>query len=254
MPLVTVNGRKAHYSCPNPLSDRKGKVVLLVHGARGNHKVWLPQIEFLVAEHTPIAIDLPGHGDSEGSGSTRVAEYRDFVRGFVEALGISELVMAGHSMGGSIALDYTLHCPGVKALIPVGSSASWEIPEESIELWRTNPEKAKMEGQRRNFAKNTPESIVELNARNNAGTLPLVAAGDLEACSSFDVLASLDKIDVPTCIICGVEDAYAEGSRILHSKIAGSRLEWVEDAGHFPTIEQPEVTKGLLRDFLNSLP
>lgn len=255
MPHVTIGGQKAFYSCPRPLAEGevKGNVVVLVHGARGNHKIWAPQIEALAADHTPIGIDLPGHGESEGAGSTVVSEYRDFLKDIVDTLGLTRFVIAGHSMGGSIALDYALHYPGAEALILVGSAAKWTIPQYYIDLLRNDPEKAREESAKRNFAKNTPRSIIELNDRNNSSTDPMVGARDLEACNAFDVLADLDKIKLPTCIICGEEDTYVDGSRIMHSRISGSRVEWIKDAGHDPSIEQPEITNGIFKSFLSSL-
>ena len=118
MTHIQVNGERAFYASPHDVAggDRRGKTVLLVHGARSNHRIWAPQLQALARRHTPIAMDLPGHGESEGSGSTNVSEYRDFVKALVDALGLESFVIVGHSMGGSIALDFTLNYPGVGAL------------------------------------------------------------------------------------------------------------------------------------------
>lgn len=255
MAFVTVNGKKAFYTCPRDVAggETRGKVVLLIHGARSNHKIWAPQIRALAWSHTPIGMDLPGHGESQGTGSTDVSEYREFVKGLVDALGLQKFVMAGHSMGGSIALDYALHYPGVEALIPVGSAAKWAIDQEYIAALRADPEEALKKYGRRNFAKSTPGAIIELNNWNNKTIEPSVGVGDLEACNGFDVLANLGKIDVPTCIVCGEEDQYAEGSRILNDRIAGSQVHWVKDAGHDPSIEQPLATNRIFLEFLGSL-
>ena len=254
MPFISVSGNDVHYECPNPIGERKGKVVILIHGATDNHKVWNPQIVSLAREHTPIALDLPGHGESEGSGSTQVSEYRDFVKGFVDALGLTEFVLTGHSMGGSISMDFTLRYPGVTGLILVGSSASWDIPQESIDLWKTDPQAARDRGAEMSFGKTTPKSIIEQHQRDGAGISAMVAAGDLQACQAFDIVSEVDQIKVPTLIICGDEDLYAvEGTKVLHEKTAGSRLEWIKGVGHDPSIETPDLTNQLMGDFLNEL-
>ena len=254
MPVTTVNRNNIYYECPNPVGQSKGKVVILIHGATSNHKIWNPQVVSLAREHTPIAVDLPGHGESEGSGSTQVSEYTDFLKGFVDALGLTEFVLAGHSMGGSISIDFNLRYPGVTGLILVGAAASWEIPQVSIDLWKTDPQAARDRSNELNFGKNTPRSVIEQNERNAAGISPLVAAGDLEACQIFDMVSELERIKAPTAIICGDEDFYAvEGSKVLHEKIAESRLEWIKGVGHDPSIETPDVTNQLMGDFLNQL-
>ena len=254
MPFATVNGTKAYFECPNPIDQGKGRTVILVHGATDNHKVWNPQIEFLAGQHTPIAVDLPGHGESEGSGSTIVSGYTDFLKGLVDALGLTDFVLAGHSMGGSISMDFALRYPGVKALIPVGSSASWDIPQDSIDLWKNEPATAREQGRGQIFGKNTPLAIIEQHEKDSAGIDNTVATGDLEACRDFNIVAEIDRIDVPTLIICGDQDLFAvEGTRVLHEKIDGSRLEWIEGVGHDPSIETPDLTNRLMADFLNGL-
>ena len=256
MPHVQVNGKQAFYASPRDVAggERKGRTVLLVHGARSNHRIWAPQLQALAPWHTPIAMDLPGHGDSEGPGSTNVSEYRDFVKGLVDALGLDSFVIAGHSMGGSIALDYSLTYPGVEAFIPVGSAAQWNIDDSYIDVYRKDPEKAVAESAARNFSKNTPRAIVELNEWNNRSTPIEVGIGDLEACNAFNRAPDLSQVNVPTCVICGVEDMYVDGSESLHAGIKGSEVHWIQNAGHDPSIEQPLTTNKILLDFLNYLP
>ena len=255
MAHIEVNGKTAFYTCPRDIvnGERRGKVVLLVHGARGNHLIWLPQIRALAQDHTPIGIDLPGHGDSEGPSSTDVSEYRDFLKGLVDALGLESFVIAGHSMGGSIGLDYALHYPGAEALILVGAGANWVVPQEFVDLYKTDFDRAVIEGMKVNFAKSTPWSIRELHERNNKTTPLASQTGDLEACNSFDVEAELERIDVPTCMMCGDEDAYGEKSRVLQDKIHGVQAHWLEKVGHCPTIEQPMATNRIFLEFLKSI-
>ena len=81
-------------------------------------------------------------------------------------------------MGGSIALDYTLNYPGVEAYIPVGSAPQWNIDEDYIDIYRTDPDRAVKESAGRNFSKSTPRAIVELNEWNNKSTPMEVGIGD----------------------------------------------------------------------------
>ena len=255
MAYIQVNGKRAFYACPRDLAngEKRGKVVVLVHGARGNHLIWMPQLRALARDHTPIAIDLPGHGDSVGPGSTDVSEYRDFLKGLVDALGLDSFVLAGHSMGGSVALDYALHYSRAEALILVGAGASWFIPQDFVDLYKTDFNRAVTEGMKVNFAGSTPRSIRELHEWNNKTTPLDSQIGDFEACNRFDVEAELGRIDVPTCVMCGDEDAYAEKSRVLLDKIPRAQARWLENVGHCPPIERPMATNGIFLEFLKSL-
>ena len=87
--------------------------------------------------------------------------YTEFLEGLVDELGLGGFVIAGHSMGGSIALEYTLRHPErVTGLVLIGSGARWGIPSERTSLWHTDPERARRETAQRNFSKSTPRSVV----------------------------------------------------------------------------------------------
>ena len=118
-------------------------------------------------------------------------------KALVDALGLDSFVIAGHSMGGSIALDYTLNYPGVEAYIPVGSAPQWNIDKDYIDIYRTDPDRAVKESAGRNFSKSTPRAIVELNEWNNKSTPMAVGIGDLEACNAFNQAPRLGDVKCP---------------------------------------------------------
>ena len=72
MGSVTVNGSKVNFDASEGFAEanRKGQTVLLIHGATDNHKIWHHQMEALSKDHSPVSVDLPGHLDSGGRGST----------------------------------------------------------------------------------------------------------------------------------------------------------------------------------------
>jgi pimeloyl-ACP methyl ester carboxylesterase len=90
----------------------KGPPVLLIHGVGLNADAWEPQIVTLSGRRRVIAVDMPGHGQSdllpEGA---RLDDYVAAIAGFIDALGISPLPVVGHSMGAMIALGLALDHP-----------------------------------------------------------------------------------------------------------------------------------------------
>jgi len=89
-----------------------GAPVLLIHGVGLNADAWEPQIVTLAARHRVIAIDMPGHGQSDllPDGSM-LSDYVSAIVGLIDALGISPVPVVGHSMGALIALGLALDYP-----------------------------------------------------------------------------------------------------------------------------------------------
>ena len=89
-----------------------GKPVVLIHGVGLNADAWEPQINTLSTRRRVIAIDMPGHGQSDLLPEGAVlADYVTAITGLIDALGISPVPVVGHSMGALIALGLALEYP-----------------------------------------------------------------------------------------------------------------------------------------------
>ncbi len=142
---IHINGHAVymHYAGKTTLPDvvpdfSKGRKVVMIHGAGGNGHSWHKQIAHLANAHSPIAVDLPGHGRSSGvDGMGSIREYADFLAAFLDALQIKSVVIAGHSMGGAIAMQTALAHPSrVDGLMLVATAARFNIPKDRISALR----------------------------------------------------------------------------------------------------------------------
>ncbi|MGH9760277.1 MAG: alpha/beta fold hydrolase, partial [Blastocatellia bacterium] len=80
----------------------RGRKIIFVHAAGSNGHSWHYQLEALAANHSPIALDLPGHGRTSGvEGLRTLHDYTGFIASFMDSLGIESAVIAGRSMGGA---------------------------------------------------------------------------------------------------------------------------------------------------------
>ena len=248
MESVTIGNRSVCYRVYSREADPQAPPLVLVHGAGGNHLVWPPALRHL-PHLTVYALDLPGHGASPGPGCVSVSAYSELLRDFVDALALPPFLLAGHSLGGAIALDFALaYGQRLAGLAILGGGARM----------RVSP--ALLEGVLHDFEKTTAQIVEYSYARNAAPALkttclhhlreadPHVLYGDFAACHDFDAVDRLAALTVPTLLICGQQDRMTppERSVYLHEHIAGSELLLVEEAGHNVMDEQPQVVAAAL--------
>jgi pimeloyl-ACP methyl ester carboxylesterase len=265
---VEVSGCATYYyyvgktTLPEVVPDfSRGRAILLLHGAGSNGHAWHYQYEHLGNRHSPIAPDLPGHAHSSGvEGLRAVADYGAFTLAFLDALKLDSVVVAGHSMGGAIAMELALRHPDrVKALVLTATAAKFDIPKERIETWRAvTMGRASQPFNNDGYSPKTiatkPEIIREGWAEQ-IQTDPRVRWGDLVACSQVDLRDRISGLDKPTLILAGADDSITPPAEaeFLRSRIKRARLEVVPDAGHRLTTERADVTNAAIDKFLDEL-
>ena len=85
---------------------------MLLHGFGGDLNNWLFNTDKLAERRRVYALDLPGHGESaKDVGAGDLAEFAGVLGGFLDAVGAGRAHLAGHSMGGAVALAFTLEHP-----------------------------------------------------------------------------------------------------------------------------------------------
>ena len=232
--------------------------VLLIHGAGGHHLYWPPQIRRL-HDQRMFALDLPGHGKSDGIGHHRVEDYTRAVLEFLQERRLNAAVWIGHSMGGAIALDAALRFPRrVLALGIISSGARLRVDPTILRhaaQETTFPATIKLIGDR-SFAAGTAKRLKELALHRMAETRSSVLLGDLMACDAFDIADDVAGIRVPTLIACGAEDRMTPPrySEYLRDHIVGSTMHLIGDAGHMLLLEQPDDLAEALGAFLDTIP
>jgi pimeloyl-ACP methyl ester carboxylesterase len=85
---------------------------VFIHGAQNDHSVWILQTRYF-AHHgfNVLAVDLPGHGRSQGTAMDSVGAMADWLLALLDAAGIAQAVLIGHSMGSLIALEAASRTP-----------------------------------------------------------------------------------------------------------------------------------------------
>jgi pimeloyl-ACP methyl ester carboxylesterase len=252
----------------------RGSPLVLVHGWLMSHYYFKRIIDALEAEREVIAIDLPGHGESDRPAPDAFAydlgAFADVVDEIMTTLGIERADLMGASMGGGTALTLAARRPErVQRLILVAATV-YPHPSPPLEaklalapgagpfLFKHVFGRREFERGARGMSVRDPgcldsEWVDYFWARFNR-------AGGREA--SYACLKTLltlsentgdpGRVRAPTLLVWGDEDRMvplASGKR-LHRAIAGAQLEVIPACGHMPHLERPEELMRKVRPFL----
>jgi pimeloyl-ACP methyl ester carboxylesterase len=257
MPEVVVKGTKIHYlESKTKKTDRPGPI-MFIHGSGGNAGIWQKVMDGVADEYSSLAVDLPGHGGSEGEGMKTIRDYGEFVKDFLDSLEPGPVILGGHSMGGAVVQYFSLRYPEkLGAILLIGTGSRLRVLPEALEMNRQMamgeiPPKFYPWG----FAEKTSPAIIAEGEREWAKTNAGVRYYDFLACDQFDLMEEIGRIRLPAMIVCGREDRLTpvKYSQFLNRKIAESRMEIIEEAGHMVMLECPRELSGAILRFLGSL-
>jgi 3-oxoadipate enol-lactonase/4-carboxymuconolactone decarboxylase len=262
---VTTGDRAVHYlhTGPTTLPDvppalDRGRLFVLVHAAGSTAGMWRRQIEGLGANHSVVALDLPGHGRSSGvDGLPTVEAYADCLIAFAEGLRLRPFVLVGRSMGGAVGQVVAAKRPALLAgLVLACSAARFDLPPAGVATLRDVvrgrlPQQFTTE----TFSPSTGMDLMREAWMQQVLTDPRVRLGDIEACIAFDGRPLLGAIRTPTLVVAGADDGVTPvaQSEELARGIAGARLEVIPAAGHQAPLEQAEAFDRLLAGFAEGL-
>src|SRR5688500_18418419 len=258
----------------------EGPVVVLIHGITGRSDQWVPAIDHLAADHTVLAPDLLGHGESaKPRGDYSLGAYASAVRDIMVALGHDRATIVGHSLGGGIAMQFAYQFPErIERLVLVNSGGLGREVHPLLRASTLPGSELVMPWLMHDRVVGAGEAIGRMLGvlKLQAGTdLAEVARGfaslnDAEARAAFIAtmravldpggqrVSALDRLylteDLPSLLIWGANDPIipVEHGRAAHELMPGSRLELLAGIGHFPQLEDPYRFAGLLADFIAS--
>lgn len=238
--------------------------IVLIHGAGDSAAVWERQSRLFSQSHFVLPVDLPGHGARVSEpGMDRHEKYAAEVCRLMDRQQISKAVVAGHSMGGAVALMMALeHRERVHGLVLVATGARMKMRPDFLEQARQSAEKY---GNQIPMATHIipveqmvhpaiPASVVQWLRERIGRASAQATYADFQANNSFDVMNRLPEIKVPTLVVGGGDDRMApqKFADFLANSIPGARLEILTPCGHYPMVEQEESFNRCLEEFLTS--
>lgn len=217
--------------------ERKGTYPLVfLHGLGGSGNNWLKLSKFLPDKYRLLMPDLAGHGKTVSNiYEYCVREQTEFLKSFIDALGLKDFTLVGNSYGGWVSMKFSAKIKKPLSLILVDSAGINPTVGES-----TEEDTVKF-----------VDRVMHMNPKNNRDTIRKFvkrnALGDEKLTED-----ELSVLPSNTLIIWGRKDhlipiEYAEK---LNRLIRGSVLRIIEDGGHIPHSTNPEKVAQVILEFM----
>lgn len=257
---LTVDGHAVFATNGGAAFDPAKPAVLFLHGAGFDRTVWRLQTRWF-AHHgrSVLAVDLPGHGWSDGLALSSIAVMAEWTAALIEAAGLEKAALVGHSMGGLVALETAARFPDkVRALGLCGVAAEMPVHPEMLDSAKADTPKVQelmtfwgIGNALHKGGMVSPglwlrrESLAVLSA-NKAG----VIQADLAACNAYkDAPVRAAAVKCPTVLVLGDGDLMTPAAKAkpLAAAIAGSRTVVIANSGHFMIVERPDESLEALK-------
>lgn len=270
------SGARAHYRMQG---NRDWQTIVLLHGSNASLHTWEPWVSQLSDRFFLVTVDLPGHGLT---GTTPADDYTyqgmvDFLKEFVDTVGLNQFVLGGNSMGGGITLSYALAHPedlthlilvdagGINVPPKPGEERDYPIAFDLAGRWYTDwifenvmPRGLAAEGLQSSVSVKsviTDEMIDQYwelarHPGNRRATGKRFAWYRENGGRNLDVTG----IALPSLIIWGDEDRLIPVSTayFLNERLPNSQLRIFSGVGHLPMEEVPADTASAVSSFLDA--
>lgn len=240
-----------------------GPVLVLIHGFLESKAIWDEFTEILQKDFTVVAVDLPGHGESEMLDDIHSMQLMaEIIKAVLEAEKIVKAVIAGHSMGGYVALQFAVdNSEMVNGLVLFHSHANADTDEAKENRRRTiNIVNQNKGGFIRQFI---PDLFDQKHVEKYTGAIQKLQ--DIAALMSSEaIIAALSGMrdrpsqlqyllvtEIPVLFIIGKQDSRMPYTQLMAQAVIPSHSEilLLEDVGHMGYIEAPGKTVQALKHF-----
>ena len=248
-----LDGAKIHYK-----SYGKGKdAIVLIHGWTCNLENWRDQIPDLSKRSRVIAIDLPGHGQSD---KPEIPYTMDLFANAIDAVmrdaKVEHAVLVGHSMGTPVARQFYRKYPQKTLAIVIVDGGlrlfgTKEMRDGFLAMFRSPGYKESGAQMMSQMMATLPAAEQERGKASFANTPQYVIVSAMEAMGD-EALYTTDKINVPVFAILAKSPFWpADTEQFLRGFIPDLDLQWWEGVSHFLMIDKPKQFNDAVIAFLN---
>lgn len=251
----TLEGKTVRYANGGRDHDSALPGVVMVHGSGMNRTVWQMQTRYLAHHgYRVAAVDLPGHGGSDGPCIETIPEMGAWVGQVIDALDLGPAHLVGHSMGTFIAIETAAQRPeAVASLVLVGTAAAMPVHPELLDSAANDvPHASRLMsswsfGDRAHVGRHSTPGMWQIGGAQALldTSRPDSLGVDMAACNIYDTsLDAAADVTCPVTYILGARDKMTPTKRAadLIAATAGADVVTI-DCGHMLTVEAPDATR-----------
>lgn len=257
--FVEVEGNKIRYL----ETGHSKNTLVLVHGLGASAERWINAIPYLEKEYRLIVPDLIGFGQSDKPVVDYTMDFfSDFLKKFLDSLNVVKPHIIGSSLGGQVTAEYASKNTNLEKLVLVSPSGVMKQSTPALDAYimaalypnETNAKNAfeLMEGSGLEVESSIVDSFIERMKMPNA---KMAFMSTILGLKNAEIITNkLKTINVPTLIIWGSTDPvipinHADG---FVSSIKDCSFYRMDNCGHTPYVQDPELFSNIVLDFLNS--
>ena len=257
---LTVEGEKVYAATGGREFDPSLPGVVFIHGSGMDHTAWQLQTRYFAWHgRAVLAVDMPGHGRSDGPPLETVDAMADWTGAVIEAAGLKTAAVVGHSLGTFVAIEAAVRFPeritaiglcATAASMPVhpnllgAAQGGEQLAVDMVTSWGFD-RRAHLGGHKAPgyWMLGGSRRLIEENQNGALGA-------DLTAANAYgDVVETAGKVACPTIFVLGERDRMTsvKAARPLIDAIDGAQVEIIPNCGHMMMVEMPDQTLDALR-------
>jgi pimeloyl-ACP methyl ester carboxylesterase len=260
---LLVSGRKSYaYTGGRPF-DPALPCVVFIHGAEHDHSVWALQSRYL-AHHGRgvLAVDLPGHGRSDGPPLESVEAMADWIVALLNAAGAPKAALVGHSMGSLVALECAArHALRISRVALVGTAFPMRVSDELLTATRDDEPLAQdlvnlwSHSSYAHYPSNPGPGfwVMGENLRLMQRQKPGVMHVDFAACNNYaNGAVAAAQVSCPVLLVLGKRDVMTppRATKELVGALKDRRVVEIAGSGHALMAEKPDEVLDALAGFV----
>jgi len=241
-----------------------GEPIFLIHAGFSDHRDWTYQIKDLCKQFRVIAYDQRGAGKS--SIPTSAFWPAADLKSLMDHLTISKATLIGHSVGGTVALDFALQYPErVSSLILIASGLNGYAWSEKYQVWFQSiwnvPQADTMTKQTLSasfysisLSNQNIKSEIEKITRENIAKMLTWKSLDVRSFAA-EPISKLHALNIPALVVYGSQDSHdiKQIAQLFHNYLPNVQTKEIPNADHLLNFSNPTELNTLIVDFLSNI-